>query len=88
MKYKYEELTVEAERGRTYSHDTFAIYGHSLVPAWSASYQGDGTTMRCWLQGGFATREEAAAHAYHLVSHERLAPSVQDILGTTCTALY
>ncbi len=55
---KYDYLTIERERGETYSRNTFAVYGHGEYERGSVL---EGLPMRVFVDGGFETVEAAKA---------------------------
>lgn len=55
---KKRELTIEREHGETYSRSTFAVYEHGTYPRSSVLA---GMPSRKYVDGGFATAEEAKA---------------------------
>ena len=54
----FDSITIERERGATYSTKTFAVYGHG---EWPASSVNAGRAMRSYIKGGYATPEAALA---------------------------
>lgn len=58
MKEKRRKLTIERQRGETYSRSTYAVYEHGYYPRSSVLA---GRPSRKFVDGGFETVEEAKA---------------------------
>jgi hypothetical protein len=48
-----------------YKQDTFAVYAWQDLPAYTSSPV---NPVRCYIKGGFSTREEALQHLLHVVA--------------------
>lgn len=64
------DLTIERQRGETYSRSTFAVYEHGIYPRTSVLA---GQPSRRFVDGGFETPEAALAKY----------PTARVIAGTT-----